>query len=101
MKKNYELTDYELMLDFFMKNKTRKTTGDELKRLFGLNTIKLQSIIHDMRCNGIPILSYGNSGYGYNTNKEEIMKCYTSLMGRALSIIHSANGLQNYLEENV
>jgi len=90
---------YELMLEFFKENKEKKITGDSLKDLFNINHIGVQSLIHKMRVNREPILSHGNLGYSYSTDKEDIEKCYLSLMGRAISIIKSAEGLKNYLDE--
>ena len=90
----------DLVLEYLKENKHKFITGNQLKDLFNLSTIKLQEIIHQLRVDGQPIISGGNLGYKWTTNVEDIMKCYTSLMGRSMSIIHSANGLKNYVKGN-
>jgi len=99
-KKNYTERNYELVKLYFKYNKNQHTSGEKLKQLFGLNTISLQGIIHDLRTEMTPIISCGKNGYKFTTNKDEIMKTYMSLTERAKSILVAANGLKEYLEKN-
>lgn len=93
MKKNYSNEDYEMIKKMFMENPDKHFSGDKIKLMFNINTIKLQSIIHDLRLENEPVVSCGNLGYKYTTNVEEIMATYQSLIGRANSILQAANGL--------
>jgi len=93
MKKNYTQEQAELLLNYLKTNKHKTISGGQLKDLFQLTTTQLQGMIHDLRIQRQPIISKGNLGYNYSTDKEEILKTYMSLMKRGMSIIHAAQGL--------
>jgi|GEM_PF-3325591 hypothetical protein len=97
--KNYTENQLELVLNYLKGNSHKTITGGEIKDLFQLTTIQLQGLIHQLRVMGQPIVSKGKLGYQYTTDKDELLKCYTSLMGRGTSIIQAANGLFNYIDE--
>jgi len=84
--------------NYLKEQKHRYVSGDSLKHQFNLNTIKLQKIIHELRVEGEPIISGGNLGYRYSTDKQEIMKTYLSLKNRAMSILSASNGLLTSME---
>jgi len=98
MKTSYTLKEYEEVEDFFLENKGKTISGEKIKALFGFTTVKLQSIIHDLRTEMWPIVSCGKNGYKFSEDKDEITKTYMSLTQRAKSILVAANGLKEYLE---
>lgn len=100
MKTNYSEQTYDLIKNYFLENKEKNISGQKLKDIFGLTTISLQSIIHDLRVEYWPIISSGKQGYKLTDDKDEIMKTYMSLVQRAKSILVAADGLKEYLEKN-
>jgi len=97
-KKNYT-ESYDTVLEYFIENKNKTISGDKIKQLFGLTTVKLQAIIHDLRVDNIPIISLGKNGYKLTEDVDEVMKTYMSLVERAKSILVAANGLKGYIEQ--
>jgi len=97
-RKNYTKEDYEAVADYFFENKDKTISGEKIKQLFGLTTVKLQAIIHDLRVDNKPIISLGRNGYKLTEDKDEVMKTYMSLVERAKSILVAANGLKDYME---
>jgi hypothetical protein len=98
-KTNFTPAQKYIVKTYLMYNNHRTITGQELKTIGSLNTIKLQAIIHELRVDGIPIISKGKLGYQYTTNTYDILKCYYSLDNRANSILRSANGLLKFITD--
>ena len=94
----YKLHDYEDMRELFLKNKNKWYSGNYLKRYYDISTIKLQSIIHDMRIDRISIIAGGSKGYKYSTDREEIMTSGLSLVRRGKSVILSGEGLMDSIK---
>lgn len=99
MNKTYNKSDYESIEQLFLMNQDKWFSGNYLKDQYQINTIKLQQIIHDLRVNGVLIISGGNKGYKYTKNKQEILATYLSLKNRATSINQAANGIYDAMLE--
>lgn len=97
----YNRSDYQSIKDLFIVNRDRWYSGNFLKKEFKISTQVLQKIIHDLRVNGITIVSGGTNGYKYTTDKEEVMSCYLSLKGRAEAIDAAARGIYEGFIENI
>lgn len=95
--------DYLLIKDiiFFRlkSNDSKPISSRFLKREYDLSTIQLQSIIHSLRVDGIPILAKGNLGYYYSEDEDEILISINSLKTRANNINKAAIGMEVFIND--
>jgi len=89
----------EQVLEYLKKNKDVKKSGNHLRNMFNLSTIKLQKIIHDLREDGEPIAAYGNNGYSYTNNRADVLNSYLSLIRRAEKMVRAADGMKRWLDD--
>jgi hypothetical protein len=104
-----ELSILPLVIDYFsIYSKNKPIKEPEFVRIFNeknlgvkLNGVRLRKLVNYIRANGIVPLIATSKGYYISYDKKEIETQIKSLYQRASSIKNCANGLSNFLKEDL
>ena len=85
----------KLIRDLFISNPERWYSRYEIEIISNYTAIR--TVINQLRCEGLSIISDHDKGYKLTNNKKEVRKCYDELRDRALRAITAAKLMKKQL----